>query len=347
MTAFEASPALARLASTHSGLPVEVRRLQEIEWQDAFDGIWACVSLLCVPIAKLPEMLRRLARALVPAGVLYASLPNRRSGVTRAWGRRITVLDQKGHAARMKASDRLRTTDNSNNLLLNGAAKVRSIANLIRSATGLILLFFFIVYAGAFLGISLDMILAVISFFIIALIIGAIATVILGLASKQVRNEQTRKTSRARTQSNKTMPQSTGIHKTMTNSIQPTQGLIIQAEPLEKILTGRKTWEMRSAHTKKRGRIALIKKGSGKIYGTATIINSLGPFTEEDMIAHQDKHGMSLSRMREPQTFKWRCAWVLSDIKRLTVPVEYVQKSGAVTFVNLDDAAIARLTRTV
>lgn len=133
----------------------------------------------------------------------------------------------------------------------------------------------------------------------------------------------------------------------MTDSGAPTQGLIIQPEPLEKILAGRKTWEMRSAHTKKRGRIALIKKGSGRIYGIATIIGSLGPFTEEDMIANQDKHGMSLSRMREPQASKWRCAWVLSDVRRLTIPVEYVQKSGAVTFVYLDDAAIDRLARAV
>jgi hypothetical protein len=133
----------------------------------------------------------------------------------------------------------------------------------------------------------------------------------------------------------------------MTKSLALTQGLIIQAEPLEKILTGRKTWEMRSVHTKKRGRIALIKKGSGRIYGTATILGSLGPFTEVDMVANQDKRGMSTSRMREPQASKWRCAWVLGDVKPLAIRLEYVQKSGSVTFVNLDDAAIARLAQAV
>jgi SAM-dependent methyltransferase len=73
VTAFEASPTLARLASNYCGLPVEVRRFQEIEWQDAFDGIWACASLLHVPPVELPEVLRRLGRALKTDGVLYVS----------------------------------------------------------------------------------------------------------------------------------------------------------------------------------------------------------------------------------------------------------------------------------
>ncbi|NCA72135.1 MAG: class I SAM-dependent methyltransferase, partial [Sphingobacteriia bacterium] len=73
VSACEASPALARLASDYCGLPVEVRRFQDIDWVARFDAIWACASLLHVPMLELPGVMRRLARALVPGGVLYAS----------------------------------------------------------------------------------------------------------------------------------------------------------------------------------------------------------------------------------------------------------------------------------
>jgi hypothetical protein len=67
----EASPTLARLASTHCGLPVEVRRFQAVDWENAVDGMWDCASPLHVPMAELPEVLWRLGRALKPDGVRY------------------------------------------------------------------------------------------------------------------------------------------------------------------------------------------------------------------------------------------------------------------------------------
>jgi SAM-dependent methyltransferase len=94
VTAFEASPTLARLATAHCGLPVEVRRFQEIDWEDRFDGIWACASLLHVPMAELPEVLGRLGRALKSDGVLYASFKygvgerEHEGGGSRIWTRR-------------------------------------------------------------------------------------------------------------------------------------------------------------------------------------------------------------------------------------------------------------------
>jgi hypothetical protein len=46
-----------------------VLRFEEIVREDRFDGIWACASLLHVPPAELPEVLRRPGRALKPDGV--------------------------------------------------------------------------------------------------------------------------------------------------------------------------------------------------------------------------------------------------------------------------------------
>lgn len=97
VTAFEASPKVARLASEHCGLPVEVRRFQKIDWEDRFDGIWACASLLHVPAAELPEVLGRLGRALKTDGVLYASFKYG-AGEREHGGRRFTDLDEQALA---------------------------------------------------------------------------------------------------------------------------------------------------------------------------------------------------------------------------------------------------------
>ena len=48
VTAFDASPELARLASDHCGFEVTVRRFEDIAEVEAFDGIWRCASLLHV-----------------------------------------------------------------------------------------------------------------------------------------------------------------------------------------------------------------------------------------------------------------------------------------------------------
>jgi SAM-dependent methyltransferase len=93
VTAFEASSALAGLASEHCGLPVEVRRFQEVDWESRFDGIWACASLLHVSMAELPEVLHRLRRALKPDAVLYASFKYG-AGEREDGGRRFTDLNE-------------------------------------------------------------------------------------------------------------------------------------------------------------------------------------------------------------------------------------------------------------
>jgi SAM-dependent methyltransferase len=71
--ALDASAAMAGLAREHAGIPVRVLRAQDLEDVEAYDGIWACASLLHVPWDALPDVFRRLERALRDGGVLYAS----------------------------------------------------------------------------------------------------------------------------------------------------------------------------------------------------------------------------------------------------------------------------------
>jgi 2-polyprenyl-3-methyl-5-hydroxy-6-metoxy-1,4-benzoquinol methylase len=73
VTAFDGSEEMVRLATAHTGLPVQHKRFDEIDEQNAFDGIWANASLLHIPRAELPAIMARLARALKPGGVWYMS----------------------------------------------------------------------------------------------------------------------------------------------------------------------------------------------------------------------------------------------------------------------------------
>lgn len=71
--AFDASAELVELARQHSGLPVEQKRFEDVTDVERYDGIWCCASLLHVPLAELPGVMARLARALKPGGVWYLS----------------------------------------------------------------------------------------------------------------------------------------------------------------------------------------------------------------------------------------------------------------------------------
>ena len=73
VTAMEASEALAALARAHTGLPVEVLTFDQVSWLEAFDGVWACASLLHVPRSDLPVAIGRLCDALIPGGILWMS----------------------------------------------------------------------------------------------------------------------------------------------------------------------------------------------------------------------------------------------------------------------------------
>lgn len=106
VTAMDPSPALAKLAEAHCGLPVEIGSFQDIDWRERFDGIWACASLLHVPLAELPDVFLRLAQALRPGGVLYVSFKHGR-GEREHGGRRFTDLDESGLAQLLRVTQDL------------------------------------------------------------------------------------------------------------------------------------------------------------------------------------------------------------------------------------------------
>ena len=71
--AMDASKELCKLAEQYIGQPVLNLKFQDIAFDNTFDGIWACASLLHVPSEELEKVLKNLKKALKQNGILYAS----------------------------------------------------------------------------------------------------------------------------------------------------------------------------------------------------------------------------------------------------------------------------------
>ncbi|GHA28069.1 class I SAM-dependent methyltransferase [Oceanisphaera arctica] len=95
VTAFDASPALVQLARTHSGLPVALCRFEDFSTPAPADAIWACASLLHVPLTELAAVMAHLTAQLKPGGVFYCSFKYGQ-GETCREGRHFTNLDENG-----------------------------------------------------------------------------------------------------------------------------------------------------------------------------------------------------------------------------------------------------------
>jgi len=93
VTAFDASHEMAVLASEYLGQPVAVRTFDDIDEVAFYDGIWACASLLHLPLFEIPAALVRLCTALKPGGTLYLSFKEG-EGERKKDGRHFTDLNE-------------------------------------------------------------------------------------------------------------------------------------------------------------------------------------------------------------------------------------------------------------
>lgn len=109
------------------------------------------------------------------------------------------------------------------------------------------------------------------------------------------------------------------------------KGLIIKQPWIDLIFDEHKDYELRSRNTWMRGRIALIRQGSGFIDGSATLVDCVGPLTDDELDALYNRH-----KVPSGHYGKWRYAWVLKDAKRYDKPIPYNHPQGAVIWVNLE-----------
>lgn len=73
VTLLDASEEMCKLAEIHTGLEVLQMTIEQMDFDNVFDGIWACASLLHIPKKELSHILTKIARALNDKGVLYMS----------------------------------------------------------------------------------------------------------------------------------------------------------------------------------------------------------------------------------------------------------------------------------
>lgn len=73
VVAFDASKEMCRMAAELLNQEVWQMRFDEIAFDEEFDGIWACASLLHVPQDELPTIMQKLHNALKVQGAIYVS----------------------------------------------------------------------------------------------------------------------------------------------------------------------------------------------------------------------------------------------------------------------------------
>ncbi|WP_024865746.1 class I SAM-dependent methyltransferase [Butyrivibrio sp. FCS014] len=73
VVAFDASEEMCKRAMNYTGLEVANMRFENVSFAREFDGIWASASLLHVPMAELPGIMKKMNAALKDGGVMYAS----------------------------------------------------------------------------------------------------------------------------------------------------------------------------------------------------------------------------------------------------------------------------------
>ena len=134
--------------------------------------------------------------------------------------------------------------------------------------------------------------------------------------------------------------------------------LIIMSEPLRRIFSGRKSYEIRRRPTRILGeKVALSEKGTNKILGVATIDRCLGPMTLKEAKSNHRRMGISKAELKADLPYwRERCAegsvyaWVLRRVKRLSKPIHFRNPSGAVVWVRvpprISDRTIRMASRT-
>jgi len=110
------------------------------------------------------------------------------------------------------------------------------------------------------------------------------------------------------------------------------KGLIIKSPYIELILSGKKKWEIRGNNTKIRGRIALIKSGSKKIYGEVDLIDCI----ELDLDRYNEYCLSLYGKKEECLPYSKTYAWVVENPVIYQTPKDYKHPNGAVIWVNLD-----------
>lgn len=71
--AIDGSVEMCHAASQYTGITVKQMLFQELNTHEKYDAIWACSSILHLPIGELKTVLQKMCHALKPSGIAYVS----------------------------------------------------------------------------------------------------------------------------------------------------------------------------------------------------------------------------------------------------------------------------------
>ena len=118
----------------------------------------------------------------------------------------------------------------------------------------------------------------------------------------------------------------------------PDRALKIHKKWVSKILSGTKTWEIRSRRVKPM-HVALAATGDNLLFGDVEIVacHSLEP---TELQQHFGKHQIEVNELKEfTSRYKQIFAWELKSVRAYVEPVAFCNPKGAVVFVVLNDVA--------
>jgi SAM-dependent methyltransferase len=71
VSAVDGSIAFCKLASEYLGQAVRCMKFDELDYVEQFDGVWACASILHVPLKDLEMIFEKISRALKNGGYFF------------------------------------------------------------------------------------------------------------------------------------------------------------------------------------------------------------------------------------------------------------------------------------
>ncbi|MDY3828046.1 MAG: methyltransferase domain-containing protein [Clostridium sp.] len=71
--AVDGSKELCKLACKYTGIEVKNMLFEELSEVNKYDGIWACSSILHLPLGELADVMKKMAIALKENGIIYTS----------------------------------------------------------------------------------------------------------------------------------------------------------------------------------------------------------------------------------------------------------------------------------
>jgi hypothetical protein len=104
----------------------------------------------------------------------------------------------------------------------------------------------------------------------------------------------------------------------------------------------RKTLEIRGKNTTLRGPVALIASGTGTVLAVADLVDVLGPL---DVTAYHALREQHLVRDTSVLPYRTTYGYVMRSVRVLRCPIPYRHKSGAVSWVVLDEGARRAMAR--